>query len=108
MYLVFIFQFFYVLDALWYEPCIVTSMDITTDGFGVMLAFGDLSWVPVLYSLQARYLASHPVNLSLTAVASICLLKIIGLVLFRGANLQKDRFKREPDHPSVRGRLLRW
>eukprot|EP01138_Halocafeteria_seosinensis_P010917 gb/GECG01011150.1/.p1 GENE.gb/GECG01011150.1/~~gb/GECG01011150.1/.p1 ORF type:complete len:434 (+),score=27.22 gb/GECG01011150.1/:1-1302(+) len=102
MYLVFVFQMFYVLDALWYEPCIVTSMDITTDGFGVMLAFGDLSWVPVLYSLQARYLASHPVHLSLAAVAGICLLKIIGLVLFRGANLQKDRFKRDPDHPSVR------
>ena len=36
-------------------------MDITTDGFGYMLAFGDLAWVPFTYSLQARpeYLA-HP------------------------------------------------
>eukprot|EP00964_Phaeocystis_antarctica_P106704 scaffold71517_cov55-Phaeocystis_antarctica.AAC.5 len=29
-------------------------MDITTDGFGYMLAFGDLAWVPFTYSLQAR------------------------------------------------------
>lgn len=32
-------------------------MDITTDGFGFMLAFGDLSWVPFTYSLQAL----HPI-----------------------------------------------
>ena len=34
-------------------------MDITTDGFGYMLAFGDLSWVPFTYSLQARILVDH-------------------------------------------------
>ena len=33
---------------------ILTTMDITTDGFGYMLAFGDLAWVPFTYSLQAR------------------------------------------------------
>jgi hypothetical protein len=27
-------------------------MDITTDGFGFMLAFGDLAWVPFTYTLQ--------------------------------------------------------
>lgn len=107
MYLVFFFQCFYVMDALWYEPCIVTSMDITTDGFGMMLAFGDLSWVPILYSLQARYLATHPVELEMWAVVGIVGLKIIGLILFRGANLQKDRFRRDPSHPSVKGKQER-
>lgn len=38
------------------ERAILTTMDITTDGFGFMLAFGDLAWVPFTYSLQARYL----------------------------------------------------
>ena len=33
---------------------ILTTMDITTDGFGYMLAFGDLTWVPFTYSLQAQ------------------------------------------------------
>ena len=33
-----------MLDALWFEPAILTTMDITTDGFGFMLAFGDLAW----------------------------------------------------------------
>jgi delta14-sterol reductase len=36
------------------EKAILTTMDITTDGFGFMLAFGDLAWVPFIYSLQAR------------------------------------------------------
>lgn len=35
-------------------------MDITSDGFGFMLAFGDLAWVPFTYTLQARYLVDHP------------------------------------------------
>jgi delta14-sterol reductase/lamin-B receptor len=40
------FQGLYVWDALYNERAILTTMDITTDGFGYMLAFGDLSWVP--------------------------------------------------------------
>lgn len=35
-------------------------MDITTEGFGFMLAFGDIVWVPFLYSLQARFLYTYP------------------------------------------------
>ena len=33
-------------------------MDVTTDGFGFMLAFGDLSWVPFTYSLQVMHMYS--------------------------------------------------
>ena len=53
-------QKLYVLDALWFERAILTTMDITSDGFGFMLAFGDLAWVPFTYTLQARYLVDHP------------------------------------------------
>lgn len=55
-----LFHLIYVMDGLWYEPAILTTMDITTDGFGFMLAFGDIAWVPFTYSLQARYLADNP------------------------------------------------
>jgi delta14-sterol reductase len=48
------FQGLYVWDALFHEKAILTTMDITTDGFGCMLCFGDMSWVPFTYSLQAR------------------------------------------------------
>ena len=60
MALVCAFHGLYVADALWHEAAILTTMDITTDGFGFMLAFGDLAWVPFTYSLQARYLVDYP------------------------------------------------
>jgi hypothetical protein len=40
MALVCAFQALYVVDALWFETAILTTMDVTTDGFGFMLAFG--------------------------------------------------------------------
>ena len=46
-------------------------MDIIEEGFGFMLAFGDISFVPILYSLQARYLVDNPVKLSSTATTAI-------------------------------------
>lgn len=52
MILVVAFQAYYVIDALWNERAILTTMDITTDGFGFMLVFGDLVWVPFTYTLQ--------------------------------------------------------
>lgn len=103
MVLVCLFQTWYVADALWFERSILTTMDVTTDGFGYMLAFGDLAWVPFTYSLQARYLASSlPFNWSILAVCGIIALKIIGYCAFRGANSQKDQFRRDPNHPSVK------
>jgi hypothetical protein len=53
------FQLLYVLDAMWHEPSILSTMDITTEGFGYMLAFGDLVWVPFTYCLQAKYILEH-------------------------------------------------
>lgn len=53
-----IFQLIYILDALYYEDSILNTMDITSDAFGFMLAFGDLTWVPFTYSIQSKYLMS--------------------------------------------------
>jgi len=47
MVLVVLFHTTYVVDALYNESAIFTQMDITTDGFGFMLAAGDLLWVCV-------------------------------------------------------------
>jgi delta14-sterol reductase len=101
MLLVLAFQGLYVADALWHERAILTTMDITTDGFGFMLAFGDLAWVPFVYSLQARALVGAPSALSHAAVAGIVALKLLGYCAFRGANSQKDLFRRDPAHPAV-------
>jgi delta14-sterol reductase len=96
-----LFQGLYVWDGLYSEACILSTMDITTDGFGFMLCFGDLAWVPFTYSLQARYLVENSPELSAAQVALICLLKLCGYAIFRGSNSQKDAFRRDPNAPEV-------
>ncbi|KAL7462646.1 hypothetical protein ACHAXS_003023 [Conticribra weissflogii] len=96
-----VFQGLYVWDALYQERAILTTMDITTDGFGFMLCFGDLAWVPFTYSIQARYLVDHDPHLHWTVLLAIVGVNMIGYLIFRGANGQKDAFRRNPDAPEV-------
>ncbi|ERE72972.1 lamin-B receptor [Cricetulus griseus] len=95
------FQLLYVVDALWNEEALLTTMDIIHDGFGFMLAFGDLVWVPFTYSLQAFYLVSHPHELSWPLASVIIALKLCGYVIFRCANSQKNAFRKNPTDPKL-------
>ncbi|EMP24552.1 Lamin-B receptor [Chelonia mydas] len=95
------FQLLYVVDALWNEEAILTTMDITHDGFGFMLAFGDLVWIPFVYSLQAFYLVNHPSEISWPIASAIIILNIFGYYIFRGANSQKNAFRRNPNDPKL-------
>jgi hypothetical protein len=47
------------------QGAILSTPDINYEGFGFMLAFGDLVWVPFIFSIQARFLAQHPYVMSL-------------------------------------------
>jgi delta14-sterol reductase/lamin-B receptor len=112
-------QFLYVWDALYQERAILSTMDVTTDGFGFMLCFGDLAWVPFTYSLQARYLSLRALGsgpgggefgefvgepaLPPAALAAVAALFGLGYWIFRGANGQKDAFRRDPDGPACAG-----
>ncbi|KAJ8605104.1 hypothetical protein CTAYLR_000402 [Chrysophaeum taylorii] len=104
--LVTLFQGLYVWDALYFEKSILTTMDITTDGFGLMLAFGDLAWVPFTYSLQARFLVDHDANISTLLLLAILALQFGGYFVFRGANSQKDLFRSDFRRAEQRG--IRW
>ncbi|XP_014806203.1 PREDICTED: lamin-B receptor [Calidris pugnax] len=95
------FQLLYVVDALWNEEAVLTTMDITHDGFGFMLVFGDLVWVPFVYSLQAFYLVGHPTAISWPVAAAITVLNCIGYYIFRSANSQKNNFRRNPSDPKL-------
>lgn len=77
-------------------------MDITTDGFGCMLAFGDLVWVPFVYSIQARYLSIHAVQLGWAKVALIMSIQLLGYYIFRSSNGEKNKFRTNPNHPDVK------
>jgi delta14-sterol reductase len=102
MFLITSLQGFYVWDGLYNEKSILTTMDITTDGFGFMLCFGDLAWVPFIYSLQARYLVDYDPNLSLWQIAVILGIYGLGYHIFRSANHEKDTFRKDPTAPEVR------
>ncbi|XP_029470002.1 delta(14)-sterol reductase [Rhinatrema bivittatum] len=101
MILVNAFQLLYVVDALWNEEAILTTIDIIHDGFGFMLVFGDLAWVPFTYSLQAYFLVNHPHELSMLSAIGILALNTLGYAIFRGANSQKNTFRRSPTDPRV-------
>ncbi|KAM8832802.1 delta(14)-sterol reductase LBR [Spinachia spinachia] len=101
MLLVNLFQLLYVVDGLWNEEAILTTMDLMHDGFGFMLAFGDLVWVPFTYTLQAYYLVRHPVHLGPPAVAAIIALKLVGFYIFRKSNSEKNAFRRNPSDPKL-------
>ncbi|XP_020352198.1 delta(14)-sterol reductase LBR isoform X1 [Oncorhynchus kisutch] len=101
MILVNCFHLLYVLDAFWHEEGVLSYMDITHDGFGFMLAFGDLMWVPFTFSLQAYYLVHHPNHLSLPWIVGIVTLNVIGFSIFRKANSQKNSFRRNPSDPTL-------
>lgn len=107
------------------QEAVLTTMDIVHDGFGFMLVFGDLAWVPLTYSLQAAFLVVHPQTLSFLGAAVIIALngnsrrcrsfpsawlKVIrvfvsgaGYYIFRKSNSQKNQFRRDPSHPNVAG-----
>ncbi|CCM01906.1 uncharacterized protein FIBRA_03977 [Fibroporia radiculosa] len=93
MILVFLFHFWYVADSLYNEPAILTTMDITTDGFGFMLSVGDLAWVPFVYSLQARYLVFRQVELGSMWTAVVVAVNLLGYYIFRSANGEKNDFR---------------
>jgi protein-S-isoprenylcysteine O-methyltransferase Ste14 len=99
MILVCLFHFWYVADYFFHEEAILTTWDIRHENFGWMLCWGSLVWVPFIYTIQAYYLVDHLHNLPWWATAGLVLLNFAGYTVFRGANLDKHRFRRDPTRP---------
>jgi delta14-sterol reductase len=94
-------QALYILDGQFMEPAILTTMDITTDGFGMMLSLGDLVWVPFFYSTQTRYLSVYPLSLGPLGLAAVTTVLCTGFYIFRASNSQKNAFRTNPNDASV-------
>ncbi|KAL0938261.1 delta-sterol reductase [Colletotrichum truncatum] len=92
-------QSYYVLEGQYAEAGILGMMDLTTDGLGFMLSFGDIVWVPFLYSTQCRYLSVYPVQLGWTELIAVAGVFAIGVYIFRASNSQKNAFRTNPDDP---------
>ena len=99
MILVCFFHFWYVADYYLHEEAILTTWDIKHENFGFMLAWGDLVWVPFIYTIQAYYLVEHTHDLPWWGTVAIVALNFTGYAIFRGANIQKHRFRKNPAEP---------
>ncbi|MCA9750203.1 MAG: hypothetical protein KC414_13930 [Romboutsia sp.] len=95
MILVNLLQLLYVVDFFYNEDWYLRTIDIAHDHFGWMLSWGDLVWLPFMYTLQAQYLAYYPDNMSNINSLLVCILGLLGYVIFRLANYQKDTFRNE-------------
>lgn len=95
-------QAYYVLEGQYAEQGIVGMMDFKTDGLGFMLTFGDIVWVPFLYTTQCRYLAVYPVHMGPYGIAAMGVIFAVGLYIFRASNSQKIRFRENPDDPAFK------
>lgn len=93
MALVVLMEIYYVVEGNWEEYGAIHMMDITTDGFGFMLAFGDLAWVPFVYTVQARYLSTRTIEYPLWYAGIIVTLFATGYYIFRASNNEKNAFK---------------
>ncbi len=97
-------QLLYVLDFFAREDWYLRTIDIHHDRFGFTLAWGSLVWIPFMYTLQAAYLARHPVPLSPAATIGILALAGAGYFVFLSANRQRDRFRRSDDACRIWGK----
>ena len=91
------FTFLYVLNYFHFEYGMIHTWDIVSERFGWMLVWGDYVLVPFFYCLAGWWLVHASEPLSSIAAAAIVLLFAFGFWVFRGANGQKHRFKRDPN-----------
>jgi protein-S-isoprenylcysteine O-methyltransferase Ste14 len=108
MILVVALQAFYVGAYFWSEQGVLTMIDITSERFGWMLVYGDAAFVPLAYSLQAFYLIDHVPDIPIWFAVGVALLFAVGFYIFRGANSQKNRFRRDPEGTRIWGKPARY
>jgi delta14-sterol reductase/lamin-B receptor len=91
------FQALYTLDFFVFEEAMLSTWDINNENYGFMLAFAFLVWMPFCFSLQSQYLVYADPQLPDLAVLGLILLNLAGYYIFRSSNLQKHRFKTQPN-----------
>jgi protein-S-isoprenylcysteine O-methyltransferase Ste14 len=92
-------QLWYITDFFVFESNLLSMLDIIYENFGFMLAFGCVVWIPFTFALQQQYLLVHAHALAAWAAVGILILNFLGYTVFRDSNLQKQRFRRDPNRP---------
>lgn len=92
-------QLFYITDFFVFESNLLSMLDIIYENYGFMLTHAFLAWMPFNFTLQQQYLLASPTDLPIWAAIGLLVLNFTGYVIFRGSNLQKQRFRRDPSRP---------
>jgi 7-dehydrocholesterol reductase len=102
------FHFCYVIDFFINEDWYVRTVDIAHDHFGFYLAWGDMVWLPWMYTLQTHYLLRNPVVLPTWAAISVFAIGMFGYYIFRAVNHQKDMVRRTDGKCEIWGKPARF
>jgi Delta14-sterol reductase len=94
-----VFTLLYIVNYFQFEHGMLFTWDIIEENFGWMLIWGDYVLVPFFYALPAAFVLSRPGDVTPATAAALAALYLLGFWIFRGANTQKHRFKREPGAP---------
>jgi Delta14-sterol reductase len=89
------FWFAYLFTHYVKEEFMLSTWDILSENLGFMLVWGDLVYVPFLYSLPCWWLVDDVAPLATWQWLSLSLFFAVVLCIFRDANWQKERFKRD-------------
>jgi Delta14-sterol reductase len=79
------------------EEFMLSTWDVTSENFGFMLVWGDLVYVPFLYSLPGWWIVDDTQPFAIWQWVSLSVLCAAFMWMFREANWQKERYKRDPD-----------
>lgn len=98
-------------DIILFEHTMQFTFEQRYEGFGYY-AIGGMLLLPFIYSIPASYLSLKPDFMRLTTIKGepdymryalltvAMIVFLLGYWIYRGANNQKDRFRRQPNHPS--------
>ena len=104
MYIVIFLHALYVVDFFYNEDWYLRTIDIAHDHMGFYLAWGDIVWLPLMYTLQAQYLYYNPVDLPNIAVVGILTVGLVGYYIFRATNHQKDLVRSNDGNVNIWGK----
>jgi Delta14-sterol reductase len=89
------FWFAYLFTHYVKEEFMLSTWDVLAENFGFMLVWGDLVYVPFLYSLPGWWIIDQTAPWATWQWVALSAVFLFALWVFREANWQKERYKRD-------------
>jgi delta14-sterol reductase len=93
------FWFTYLFSHYVKEEFMLSTWDVIAENFGFMLTWGDLAYVPFMYSLPGWWMVDATEPFPAGALVALVVFHFAALAVFRQSNWQKERFKQDPSAP---------